>query len=89
MLHQKVEYKTRELRQLNGQELHGLTLQELQRLEELLNIGLINVSKLKVLSLMRGQRQSFEFNNIRSSYLPEDDGRDTSLKLGLDLITII
>ncbi|KAK7252286.1 hypothetical protein RIF29_36125 [Crotalaria pallida] len=47
VLRQKLEDKTRELSRMNGQELHGLTLQELQKLEELLVRGLTNVSKLK------------------------------------------
>jgi len=35
-------------RQLNGEDLQGLTLQELQKIEEHLKRGLSNVSKLKV-----------------------------------------
>ncbi|KAK7319484.1 hypothetical protein RJT34_04205 [Clitoria ternatea] len=47
ILRKKVEDKNRELRQLNGEDLHGLTLQELQKLEEVLKRGLANVSKIK------------------------------------------
>lgn len=47
ILRKKVEDKSRELRQLNGEDLHGLTLQELQKMEELLKRGLTNVSKVK------------------------------------------
>lgn len=38
--------------QLNGQELNGLTLEELQKLEEQLKRGVTNVSKAKVRSLL-------------------------------------
>ncbi|XP_020223001.1 MADS-box protein JOINTLESS [Cajanus cajan] len=47
ILRKKVEDKSRELKQLYGEDLQGLTLQELQKLEELLKRGLTNVSKLK------------------------------------------
>ncbi|KAJ1387015.1 hypothetical protein SESBI_40329 [Sesbania bispinosa] len=46
-LRKKVEDRTHELRQLKGEELQGLTLQELQKLEELLKRGLSSVSKAK------------------------------------------
>ncbi|XP_028240859.1 MADS-box protein SVP-like isoform X2 [Glycine soja] len=45
ILRKKVEDKTRELRQMNGEDLQGLTLQELQKLEEHLKRSLTNVSK--------------------------------------------
>ncbi|KAK7363078.1 hypothetical protein VNO77_05207 [Canavalia gladiata] len=113
LLRKKAEDKNRELRQLNGEDLQGLTLQELQKLEELLKRGLTNVSKVKdekvmqeistlkrkgvelmeenlklkqVPSLTHVQRQSSESNVSSSSYLPEDGGGDTSLKLGLPLL---
>ncbi|KAK8472456.1 hypothetical protein PHAVU_002G212450 [Phaseolus vulgaris] len=47
ILRKKVEDKSHELRQLNGEDLQGLTLQELQKIEEHLKRGLSNVSKLK------------------------------------------
>ncbi|TKY59459.1 MADS-box protein SVP [Spatholobus suberectus] len=47
ILRKRVEDKNRELRQVNGEDLQGLTLQELQKLEELLKRGLTNVSKVK------------------------------------------
>ncbi|XP_027348665.1 MADS-box protein AGL24-like [Abrus precatorius] len=113
MLRQKVEDKNRELRQMNGEDLQGLTLQELQKLEELLKRGLTNISKVKdekimqeistlkrkevelteenqklkqVPSLTHVQRQSSESIISTSSYLPEDGGGDTCLKLGLPLL---
>ncbi|XP_061358337.1 MADS-box protein AGL24-like isoform X2 [Gastrolobium bilobum] len=109
-LRKKVEDNTREVRQLNGEDLQGLTLQELQKLEELLKRGLTCVSKAKdenamqeistlqrkaeelmeenqklkqVPSLIHGQRQQLECIISSSSYLPEEDYSDTSLKLGL------
>ncbi|KAK7400367.1 hypothetical protein VNO78_11573 [Psophocarpus tetragonolobus] len=47
ILRKKVEEKSRELGQLNGEDLQGLTLQDLQKLEEHLKRGLTNVSKVK------------------------------------------
>ncbi|KOM31238.1 hypothetical protein LR48_Vigan01g079300 [Vigna angularis] len=47
ILRKKVEDKNHELRQLNGEDLQGLTLQELQKIEENLKRGLTNVSKVK------------------------------------------
>ncbi|KAL2343835.1 hypothetical protein Fmac_005120 [Flemingia macrophylla] len=47
ILRKKVEDRNRELRQLNGEDLQGLTLQELQKLEEILKRGLTSVSKVK------------------------------------------
>ncbi|KAG4999490.1 hypothetical protein JHK87_020562 [Glycine soja] len=97
ILRKKVEDKNRELRQMNGEDLQGLTLQELHKLEEHLKRGLINVSKVKgvelmeenqrlkqvVPSLIHVHRQSSESILSNSSNLPEDGGSDTSLKLGL------
>ncbi|KAG4398581.1 hypothetical protein GLYMA_08G068200v4 [Glycine max] len=53
ILRKKVEDKNRELRQMNGEDLQGLTLQELHKLEEHLKRGLINVSKVKDEKLMQ------------------------------------
>ncbi|KAL1327024.1 MADS-box protein JOINTLESS-like [Arachis stenosperma] len=47
MLRKKEEQKARELRQLNGEDLQGLTLNELNKLEEQLIKGLSNASKVK------------------------------------------
>ncbi|KAG4400984.1 hypothetical protein GLYMA_07G181600v4 [Glycine max] len=53
ILRKKVEDKTRELRQMNGEDLQGLTLQELQKLEEHLKRSLTNVSKVKDAKFMQ------------------------------------
>ncbi|MED6106559.1 hypothetical protein PIB30_005545 [Stylosanthes scabra] len=47
MLRKKEEEKAREIRQLNGEDLQGLTVQELSKLEEQLIKGLSNASKVK------------------------------------------
>ncbi|RDX60848.1 MADS-box protein JOINTLESS, partial [Mucuna pruriens] len=47
MLLKEVEEKTHELSRLNGEELQGLTIQELQKLEELLQRRSITISKIK------------------------------------------
>ncbi|XP_059653245.1 MADS-box protein JOINTLESS-like [Cornus florida] len=47
MLKKKVAEKTQELRQLSGEELHGLDLQELMKLEKLVEGGLCRVQKSK------------------------------------------
>ncbi|KAI5386073.1 hypothetical protein KIW84_072592 [Lathyrus oleraceus] len=46
-LHKKLEDKSRELRQMNGEDLQELTVQELQKLETLLRRSLSSVSKKK------------------------------------------
>ncbi|XP_028771692.1 MADS-box protein SVP-like [Neltuma alba] len=46
-LSHEIAIKTHELRQLNGEELQDSTVQELQKLEELLERGLMRVSKAK------------------------------------------
>ncbi|CAJ1936132.1 unnamed protein product [Sphenostylis stenocarpa] len=51
ILRKKVEDKNRELRQLHGEDLQGLTLQELQKIEEHLKRGLTSVSRVKVCAL--------------------------------------
>ncbi|XP_057419916.1 MADS-box protein AGL24-like isoform X2 [Lotus japonicus] len=113
-LRKKVEEKTHELRQLNGEDLQGLTLHQLQKLEEVLKRSLASVSRVKDEKFMQeistlkrkevelieenqklkqvpsltqyGQRQSLESTISSSSYLLEEDGSDTSLKLGLPLL---
>ncbi|CAI8617957.1 unnamed protein product [Vicia faba] len=113
-LRKKLEDKSRELRQMNGEDLQELTVQELQKLEAQLRRTLSSVSKRKdemfmqginalkrkeveliqenqrlkhvVPDLIIGQRQqSLESVISGSSYFLEDDGSDTSLKLGLTL----
>ncbi|XP_058760722.1 MADS-box protein JOINTLESS-like [Vicia villosa] len=114
-LRKKLEDKSQELRQMNGEDLQELTVQELQKLEAQLRRSLSSVSKVKdekfmqsintlkrkeveliqenqrlkhaVPDLIIGQRQqSLESVISGSSYfLDQDDGSDTSLKLGLTL----
>lgn len=59
ILRKKVEDKNHELRHLNGEDLQGLTLQELQKIEEHLKRGLTNVSKVKDEKVMQ------EINNLK------------------------
>ncbi|PSS02602.1 MADS-box transcription factor [Actinidia chinensis var. chinensis] len=47
MLSNEVDERTRELRQLNGEELHGLGVEELKKLEKSLEGGLGRVLKTK------------------------------------------
>ncbi|KAK7412168.1 hypothetical protein VNO78_03617 [Psophocarpus tetragonolobus] len=47
MLRKEIEDKTEELSQLNGKDLGGLTIQELQKLEELLQGRWTTISKIK------------------------------------------
>ncbi|CAL5213579.1 unnamed protein product [Lathyrus oleraceus] len=113
-LRKKLEDKSRELRQMNGEDLQELTVQELQKLETLLRRSLSSVSKKKDEMFMQGintlkrkkveliqenqrlknvirdliirqRQQSLESVISSSSYFLEDDGSDTSLKLGLTL----
>ncbi|KAI9079261.1 hypothetical protein K1719_038746 [Acacia pycnantha] len=46
-LNKELKEKTREIRQLNGEELQGLTLRDLRKLEGLLNTSLNRISKAK------------------------------------------
>lgn len=114
-LRKKLEDKSRELRQLNGEDLQELTVQELQKLEVLLKRSLSSVSKIKdemfmrdIDTLKRKEVELMEENrrlkhvvpdliNVRwqqsletvisgSSFSLEDDGSDTSLKLGLPFL---
>lgn len=115
-LRKKLEDKSRELRQLNGEDLQELTVEELQKLEALLKRSLSSVSKIKdemfmrdidtlkrkevelieenrrlkhvVPDLINGRwGQSLESVIRDSSFSPEDDdGSDTSLKLGLPFL---
>ncbi len=56
---QEVADKSRELRQLRGEELHGLNIEELQRLESLLEKGLTRVIESK------GERIANEIANLQ------------------------
>ncbi|XP_054777572.1 MADS-box protein JOINTLESS-like isoform X2 [Prosopis cineraria] len=53
----EVADKTRELRQLNGEELQEFSVQELQKLEELLEMSLMRVSKAKDEVIVKEIRQ--------------------------------
>ncbi|WVZ23130.1 hypothetical protein V8G54_001674 [Vigna mungo] len=83
ILRKKVEDKNRELRQLNGEDLQGLTLQELQKIEENLKRGLTNVSKVKDDKVMQEIRNLKRKGHrapqgIRPSW-PPSPSRDLSL----------
>ncbi|XP_052734900.1 MADS-box protein JOINTLESS isoform X3 [Vigna angularis] len=60
MLHKEIEDKTHELCQLNGQDLQGLTIQELQKLEELLQKRWITISKIKE------EKMTQEINSLKT-----------------------
>ncbi|XP_054777959.1 MADS-box protein JOINTLESS-like [Prosopis cineraria] len=76
--------KTRELRQLNGEELQGCTLEELQTLEERLERGLSRVSKTKderilkqINALKRKGIQLVEENRIMKQSLVHERGQSS------------
>ncbi|KAG4384335.1 hypothetical protein GLYMA_13G257000v4 [Glycine max] len=97
ILRKEIEHKTNEMSQLNGEEIQGLTIKELQKVEELLQRRWTTISKIKEAKLMeenqklkqsfvREQRQPYESFTCSSSEFPPDCGNsDTSLKLGLSL----
>ncbi|XP_020220153.1 MADS-box protein JOINTLESS [Cajanus cajan] len=60
MLRKEVEDKTHELSRLNGKELQGLTIQELQKLEELLLRRWATISKIKDEKIMQ------EINSLKT-----------------------
>ncbi|XP_027931691.1 MADS-box protein JOINTLESS-like isoform X2 [Vigna unguiculata] len=60
MLRKVVEDKTHELSQLNGQDLQGLTIQELQKLEELLQRRWTTISKIKE------EKMTQEINSLKT-----------------------
>ncbi|KAG4955779.1 hypothetical protein JHK85_042159 [Glycine max] len=97
-LRKEIEDKTNELSQLNEEELQGLKIKELQKLEDILQRRWTTISKtkdekviqeinhLKTKSFLQEQRQSYESFTCSSSEFPPDNGSsDTSLKLGLSL----
>ncbi|KAF3975169.1 hypothetical protein ACB098_07G070400 [Castanea mollissima] len=47
MLSKEIEEKTRELRKIKGEELHGMDIEELQKLEKVLEVGLSRVTETK------------------------------------------
>ncbi|KAK4563877.1 hypothetical protein RGQ29_006099 [Quercus rubra] len=47
MLSKEIEEKTRELRKIKGEELHGMDIEELQKLEKVLEVGLSRVLETK------------------------------------------
>uniref|UniRef100_A0A0R0GU20 Uncharacterized protein n=2 Tax=Glycine max TaxID=3847 RepID=A0A0R0GU20_SOYBN len=84
--------RTREMRQLNGEELQGLTLRELQKLEERLDSSLNRVYKAKVenfikeIGILKEKMIKLPRNEICSVQRHEhEQGQlfDTSLTLGL------
>ncbi|KAG4948313.1 hypothetical protein JHK86_041552 [Glycine max] len=80
-LRKEIEDKTNELSQLNEEELQGLKIKELQKLEDILQRRWTTISKTK--SFLQEQRQSYESFTCSSSEFPPDNGSsDTSLKLG-------
>ncbi|XP_054777955.1 MADS-box protein JOINTLESS-like [Prosopis cineraria] len=79
-----VAEKTRELRQLNGEELQGCTLEELQTLEERLERGLSRVSKTKderilkqINALKRKGIQLMEENRRMKQSLVHEQGQSS------------
>ncbi|MED6159813.1 hypothetical protein PIB30_045626 [Stylosanthes scabra] len=90
MLCKKEEQKALELRHLNGEDLQGLTLKELQKLEEQLQRGLTNAIKVKdekmklgISNLKRKGVKLMEENNKLKQVTHQEHGIDTYLKLGL------
>ncbi|KAK4538878.1 hypothetical protein RGQ29_032282 [Quercus rubra] len=47
MLSKEIEDKTHELRKIKGEELHGMDIEELQKLEKVLEVGLSRVTETK------------------------------------------
>ncbi|XP_030943269.1 MADS-box protein SVP-like isoform X2 [Quercus lobata] len=47
MLSKEIEDKTHELRKMKGEELHGMDIEELQKLEKVLEVGLSRVTETK------------------------------------------
>ncbi|KAK7854264.1 mads-box protein svp [Quercus suber] len=58
MLSKEIEDKAHELRKIKGEELHGMDIEELQKLEKVLEVGLSRVTETKanlsLLSLFAG-----------------------------------
>ncbi|KAK7331758.1 hypothetical protein VNO80_28497 [Phaseolus coccineus] len=92
-LKKELEDRSREMRQLNGEELQGLSLKELQKLEGRLDLSLNCVYKAKVQNITREitiltQKRINSRNEICSVERHEheqDQSFDTSLTLGLPL----
>ncbi|KAG4384339.1 hypothetical protein GLYMA_13G257000v4 [Glycine max] len=85
ILRKEIEHKTNEMSQLNGEEIQGLTIKELQKVEELLQRRWTTISKIKEAKLMeenqklkqsfvREQRQPYESFTCSSSEFPPDCG---------------
>ncbi|KAI9079268.1 hypothetical protein K1719_038753 [Acacia pycnantha] len=79
----EVEDKTRELRQLKGEELQELTVQELQKLEELLRMSLIRISKakdevnVKEIRELKRQEKQLMVENSRLEQVIHEQGRSS------------
>ncbi|XP_027933454.1 MADS-box protein JOINTLESS-like isoform X2 [Vigna unguiculata] len=91
-LKKQVEDRSREMRQLNGEELQGLSLKELQKLEERLGSSLDRVYKAKVQNFIaeisilthKGNKLKEDNRLIKQRITNvEDQSFDTSLTLGL------
>ncbi|XP_017434848.2 MADS-box protein JOINTLESS-like [Vigna angularis] len=93
-LNKQLEDRSREMRQLNGEELEGLNLKELQKLEERLDSSLNSVYKAKVqiflaeiTILSQKQNKLKEDNQLIKQKIKhvQEQSFDTSLTLGLPL----
>ncbi|XP_022642758.1 MADS-box protein JOINTLESS-like isoform X1 [Vigna radiata var. radiata] len=93
-LNKELEDRSREMRQLNGEELEGLTLKELQKLEERLDSSMTRLYKTKVqnlladISILTQKQNKLKEDNLlikqRIKHVQEESF-DTSLTLGLPL----
>ncbi|WVY92771.1 hypothetical protein V8G54_031859 [Vigna mungo] len=93
-LNKQLEDRSREMRQLNGEELEGLTLKELQKLEERLDSSMNRLYKTKVQNflsdisiLTQKQNKLKEDNQLIKQKIKhvQEQSFDTSLTLGLPL----
>ncbi|OMO56259.1 Transcription factor, K-box [Corchorus capsularis] len=97
MLSKEIAEKSHQLRQMRGEDLHGLNIEELQQLEKSLESGLSRVMEKKICNgqgqvggdsenvfCEDGQSSESVTNVFPSNGTPNDyESSDTSLKLGL------
>ncbi|KAM3694625.1 hypothetical protein ACJW31_07G072000 [Castanea mollissima] len=67
MLSKEIEDKTHELRRIKGEELHGMDIEELQKLEKVLEIGLSRVTETKGAQLMEENQRLKQMENLFST----------------------
>ncbi|XP_059445179.1 MADS-box protein JOINTLESS-like isoform X2 [Corylus avellana] len=63
LLSDEIVGKAHELRQMKGEELQGLNIEELQKLEQLLKVGLSRISNAKGAQLMEDNQQPTQMEN--------------------------